>query len=84
MFEGLMNNKYIFLIFTGLLIIIWILKDKINFRKKKVIINEKKNKILEFDKNDNNFFVKSNVFNGSKEGYVFKTDNLGTGYYSDN
>ena len=35
MFEGLMNNKYIFLIFSGLLIIIWILKDKINFRKKK-------------------------------------------------
>ena len=32
-------------------------------------------------KNKNNSFVKSNTFNGKKNGYVFKTGNKGTGYY---
>src|SRR6056300_1507399 len=32
-------------------------------------------------KNKNNSFVKSNRFNGKRNGYVFKTGNKGTGYY---
>src|SRR5210317_784802 len=32
-------------------------------------------------KNKNNSFVKSNTFNGKRNGYVFKTGNKGTGYY---
>ena len=29
-------------------------------------------------------FIESNSFNGAKEGYVFKNDSKGLGYYIDN
>lgn len=85
MFEELINNKYIIpILFLIFLAILWFFKDKIILNKKKVVINEDKNKILEFDKNNSTNFIKSDMFNGFKHDYVFKTDNLGTGYYLDN
>lgn len=80
MLEYLLNYKLIFIIIFFLLFLIF--KDKI-LNKKKVVINENKNKIVEFDKTNTENFIKSDMFNGLKEGYVFKTDNLGTGYYLD-
>ena len=80
MLEYLLNYKLIFIIIFFLLFLIF--KDKI-LNKKKVVINENKNKIVEFDKTNTENFIKSDTFTGVKEGYVFKTDDLGTGYYLD-
>jgi hypothetical protein len=83
MFENILNHKSTIVILLLVLIAgLWFFKDKINLNKKKVVINEDKNKVLEFDK-EKNHFIQSDTFNGVKEGYVFKTNNLGIGYYLD-
>ena len=83
MLENILNHKSTIVILLLVLIAgLWFFKDSINLNKKKVIINEDANKVLEFDKEKINF-IQSDTFNGVKEGYVFKTNNLGTGYYLD-
>ena len=49
------------------------------------LCNEKIGNIVIYD--DNNIvesFIESKTFTDKKEGYVFKTDKMGTGYYEDN
>ena len=83
MLENILNYKSTIIILVLVLIAgLWFFKDKINFNKKKVIINEDSNKVLEFNKEKINF-IQSDTFNGVKKGYVFTTDDLGTGYYLD-
>ena len=41
-----------------------------------------KNKITS-EHNNNEFFIPSNNFIGGKNGYVFKNDSMGLGYYRD-
>ena len=55
--------------------------EKLTYRGKKHVIEKYTNndiKKVEFEE-----FIPSNTFTGRKPGYVFKTDNNGTGYYLD-
>ena len=45
---------------------------------------ERKNIVIVIDDIESKKFIKSDIFDGKKTGYVFKTDALGTGYYLDN
>lgn len=90
MLEEILNYKIIIIVLLVVLIGgLWVFKDKLNLslnsdNQKKVYFNEDKNKILEFDKNEvSTNFIPANGFQGKKDGYVFKADNLGVGYYVD-
>ena len=63
-----MNNTILFL---GILLVVIIVILYNFFYKKESFTN------LES-------FIESNSFNGAKEGYVFKNDSKGLGYYIDN
>ena len=63
------------------IIIILIFLALIFFNKKKVKFNESKNVIIEPEKFN---FIESNIFQGKKEGYVYKKCTQGLGYYLDN
>lgn len=84
MLKNLLNYKYSFII-TLLLLILGLLyfKNKL-LPKKKVKFNEAENKVIVIDDIETKKFIKSDIFDGKKTGYVFKTDALGTGYYLDN
>ena len=84
MLKNLLNYKYSFII-TLLLLILGLLyfKNKL-LPKKRVKFNEAENKVIVIDDIENKKFIKSDIFDGKKTGYVFKTDVLGTGYYLDN
>ena len=86
MITKILNHKFTFIILLFVLIVgVWIFKDKLNSdNEKKVHFNENNNKILEFDKNQvSTSFIQTDKFQGKKDGYVFKADNLGLGYYID-
>lgn len=55
--------------------------EKMTYREQKQVIEKYTNndtKKVEFED-----FIPSETFKGRKSGYVFKTDNKGTGYYLD-
>ena len=86
MIEQILNHKFtIIALFIILIVALWVFKDKLNLNnEKKVYFNENKNRILEFDKNQvPNSFIPTGEFQGKKDGYVFKADDLGLGYYVD-
>ena len=85
MLNYIKNNKKIFGIgFLFLVILILIIKKNVIqnkfILKKKVIINEDNNVIIEFD---NKEFIRKDAFEGHKNGYVYKNDEKGLGYYKD-
>jgi hypothetical protein len=57
-----------------------IVKNNINDTDIKEKFKNSKNNI----QNKENIFVPSDKFNGKKEGFVFKNDSKGVGYYTDN
>ena len=90
MLEEILNYKFIVIVtFVILIYGLYIFKDRMKLflvqnNDKKVYFNEANNKILEFDKNNmGDTFIQSERFEGKKDGYVFKSDSLGTGYYLD-
>lgn len=86
MLEQILNHKFtIIALFIILIVALWVFKDKLNLNnEKKVHFNENNNKILEFDKNQvSNSFIPTDEFQGKKDGYIFKADDLGLGYYID-
>lgn len=85
MLNYIKDNKKIFgIVFVFLVILVLIIKkdDILNkfISKKKVIINEDNNVIVEFD---NKEFIRKDAFEGHKNGYVYKNDEKGLGYYKD-
>ena len=80
MLLNLLNHKFSMIILFVILIIgLCFFKNKLNLNnKKQVTFNEDKNRILEHNK-----FIPSAKFEGKKEGYVFKKNDLGIGYYLD-
>ena len=90
MLEQILNYKFTIIVLLIVLIAgLWFFKDKLNLslnsdNQKKVHFNKDKNRILEFDKNEiSTNFIPVDNFQGKKDGYVFKSDNLGVGYYVD-
>lgn len=83
MLKIFLNYKYSFIISLLVLILGLLYLKKRLLPKKRVKINEAENKVIVIDDNENKKFIKSNNFDGKKLGYVFKTSELGTGYYLD-
>ena len=85
MFENVLNYKFTIIVLLVILIAgLWFFKDKLNLslnsdNQKKVYFNEDKNKIVEPEQS----FIQTDKFQGKKDGYVFKADDLGVGYYVD-
>ena len=85
MLEEILNYKFIVIVtFVILILGFSFFKDRLNLtinsdNQKKVHFNEEKNKIVE----SNQMFIPTDNFQGKKDGYVFKSDNLGLGYYLD-
>ena len=66
------NNKIVFILLTVSILYLlytYFKKDEINMETEKTIIQES--------------FISSDAFVGRKEGYVFKNDTQGLGYYID-
>lgn len=84
MLKNILNYKYSFIISLLVLILgLLYFRNKL-LPKKKVKFNEAENKVIIIDDIETKKFIKSDIFNGKKDGYIFKTDLLGTGYYLDN
>lgn len=66
------NNKIIFILLT--ILIVYLLYT--NFKKNEINMETEKNNIHES-------FISSDTFIGRKDGYVFKNDTQGLGYYID-
>ena len=85
MFKNVLNYKFNIIVLLIVLIAgLWFFKDKLNLslnsdNQKKVHFNEDKNKVVE----SNQMFIPADNYQGKKDGYVFKSDNLGVGYYVD-
>jgi hypothetical protein len=85
MLEQILNYKFIVIVVFVILILGFsFFKDRLNLtinsdNQKKVHFNEEKNKIVE----PNQMFIPTDNFQGKKDGYVFKSDSLGVGYYLD-
>ena len=90
MLKNILNYKYCFLISLVILILTLLYFRNKLLPKKRVKFNEDKNQVKIINSVNNKFnnvdnkFIKSDIFDEKKKGYIFKTDILGTGYYLDN
>jgi hypothetical protein len=84
MLQVLLNHKFAMIVLFVVLIVGLLFFKKYKCQKK-VTFNEGYNKTVEqYTSSLSDKFIPSEQFDAAKEGYVFKNDKLGIGYYLDN
>ena len=83
MLEFLLNHKFMMIVLFVVLIVGLLFFKNYSYEKT-VTFNEGHNKTQEIPKNSSGEkFISSEQFDGKMEGYVFKNDEFGIGYYLD-